>query len=301
MLKDRALSPSSRLQTVIHLRIYLRWLHERKLITVHPDELVRSTDRPKLPVYLPRPLPPDCDKRLQERLFRSGSLYSRALLLMRLTGLRVGELMALPFECLSTDEHQRRFLKVPLGKMYNERLVPLDSRAEKLILLLQATPPLQRTHLLPRLKGINHLYKSLKATLAQATSDLPADAPITTHRLRHSYATSLLNAGMSLLGIMKLLGHKDYRMTLRYAAITQESVYHQYFDALKKLDFVDPVPAADSVAARPLSPVALLDQCLHSLAASVSEKRLPATLGTSLAKRLQRIKRMLETAEVSRP
>jgi site-specific recombinase XerD len=38
-------------------------------------------------------------------------------------------------------------------------------------------------------------------------------------RLRHTFASSLMNGGMSLLGIMKLLGHRDQRMTLRYTAI----------------------------------------------------------------------------------
>jgi len=45
--------------------------------------------------------------------------------------------------------------------------------------------------------------------------DLPLPEPLTTHRLRHTFATSLMNGGMSLVGIMKLLDHRDYRMTLR--------------------------------------------------------------------------------------
>ena len=36
----------------------------------------------------------------------------------------------------------------------------------------------------------------------------------------HTYATELLAAGMSLPGVMRLLGHHDFRMTLRYTAIT---------------------------------------------------------------------------------
>jgi hypothetical protein len=66
---------------------------------------------------------------------------------------------------------------------------------------------------------------------------------------------------MSLVSVMKLLGHRDYRMTLRYTAITQETVGQEYFDALRQLetryaqlrtatrqDDFDPVKALDEVA-----------------------------------------------------
>ncbi len=41
---------------------------------------------------------------------------------------------------------------------------------------------------------------------------------------------------MSLLGLMKLLGHRDYRMTLRYAEVTQETVGREYFEALTRIE-----------------------------------------------------------------
>jgi len=47
--------------------------------------------------------------------------------------------------------------------------------------------------------------------------------------------TSMLNGGMSLVGLMKILGHHDHRMTLRYSAITTETVKDEYESALKKL------------------------------------------------------------------
>jgi len=59
---------------------------------------------------------------------------------------------------------------------------------------------------------------------------------ITPHRLRHTYATSILNGGMSLVGVMKLLGHHSLRMTLRYAEITQETVVKEYYEALTQIE-----------------------------------------------------------------
>lgn len=56
-----------------------------------------------------------------------------------------------------------------------------------------------------------------------------------THRLRHTFATSLMNGGMSLLGIMKLLGHGDQRVTLRYTQIADETVGREYLEALTRI------------------------------------------------------------------
>jgi integrase len=57
-----------------------------------PDELIRESDFPKLPRYLPRPLSAEADRELQRRLAASQDPTAWALLLMRRTGLRTGEL-----------------------------------------------------------------------------------------------------------------------------------------------------------------------------------------------------------------
>ena len=75
----------------------------------------------------------------------------------------------------------------------------------------------------------------LQSTLVKLAGDLEFHEPLVTHRLRHTYATSLMNGGMSLLGIMKLLGHRDQRMTLRYTQIADETVGREYFEALARI------------------------------------------------------------------
>jgi site-specific recombinase XerD len=59
-------------------------------------------------------------------------------------------------------------------------------------------------------------------SLADRGLDIPG--PVVSHRLRHTYATELLNAGQSIIAVMKLLGHRSLRMTMRYAAITHRPV-----------------------------------------------------------------------------
>lgn len=234
-LHDRGLHPSTRLQMLQRARTYLWWLAERGKIAAHPADLIRPSDCPKLPSYLPRPLPPEVDRELRRRLALSSDLFEQGLLLMRNTGIRVGELRALDFDCLRTDPAGHSFLKVNLGKTNSERLVPLDQETVALIHRLRCHDPSPRRRLLQRYSDVEIPSAVFNAALKNLTRDLPDVAPITSHRLRHTYATSLLSAGMSLPSIMKLLGHRDYRMTLRYTAITQEVVRDEYLRALRSI------------------------------------------------------------------
>ncbi|NKB15938.1 MAG: site-specific integrase [Sphingomonadales bacterium] len=126
-LHDAGLHPSSRHHVLVESRAYLRWLAERQALRTSPDELIRKSDFPKLPQRLPRPLNAEADLELQRRLAASSDPIAWALLLLRRTGIRIGELRDLEYHCVRFDE-RRPLLKVPLGKLNNERLVPLDRR-----------------------------------------------------------------------------------------------------------------------------------------------------------------------------
>jgi len=235
-LSERGLQPCTRAGNIIFVRVYLRWLHEQGVIKVHADDLIRSSDLPKEPSYLPRPISPEADQQLQERLRNSSDLLHQGLLLMRGTGLRIGELQSLEYNCLRSDYEGRQFLKVPLGKLDNERLVPLDEATAKLGENLQKRGRTPRRWLLETECGKQTRYPLYRKALREICEGLNIPDRMTTHRLRHTYATSLLNGGMSLTGLMKLLGHRSFRMTLRYAEITHETVVKEYFEALIQIE-----------------------------------------------------------------
>jgi site-specific recombinase XerD len=232
------LKPKTVNHRIILVRIYLRSLYEKGIVHTHPDVLIRSSDRIKEPRYLPRPLPPAADKILQERLANSDNIYAQALLLMRKTGLRIGELSSLEFNCVRYDHLGNHFLNVPLGKLNSERLVPLDDTAAALIDQLRDSHPdtSSRSFLIQSDLGKKVEYRRWSQTLKEACIGLETNGKMVTHRLRHTYATALLSAGVSLPSLMKLLGHSDYHMTLRYADITQETVGREYFEALALIE-----------------------------------------------------------------
>ncbi len=162
---------------------------------------------------------------------------------MRRSGLRIGELLALEPGCLEYNLRGDTFLKVPLGKLDNERLVPLDDSTRKLVETLHAqhrpdvpfliSPPRRRATIASR----------MRATLREAASGLGIPGRIVPHRLRHTYATELLNGGMPLVTLMKLLGHRSLHMTMGYAALSQTTVVDEYRDAMAQIAGRYEVPA----------------------------------------------------------
>ncbi len=100
---------------------------------------------------------------------------------------------------------------------------------------------------------------------------------------------------MSLLGIMKLLGHRDHRMTLRYTAITQEGVRREYNQALERIRarYLLPTAARRSASPPPTRPSKLIHQAIRWLQThATSQPKSP-----SVIKRLQRLETALKRIE----
>jgi site-specific recombinase XerD len=228
---------SSRAQALIKVRRLLRDLTD----SGHPlaPDLLRREDLPPPDHYLPRPLPPEEDHGLQLQLRRTDTFEAGALRLIRATGIRVGECMDLPLDCLQSVNEQQAALHVPLGKLHSERWVPVDEETQHLVarlVELRALGSASRSagsqgFLLPRRGGRRALYHQLRQALSDAATCAGCTGKVTPHRLRHSYATEMVRLGVSLPALMQILGHKDIRMTLRYAEVTQQDLQREFYQA----------------------------------------------------------------------
>lgn len=65
-----------------------------------------------------------------------------------------------------------------------------------------------------------------------------SDVEVTPHRLRHTFATRLINQGVSLPSLQKLLGHKSLHTTQRYARVYDATVQEQFQQAMANLEGV---------------------------------------------------------------
>ncbi len=193
-LKSLELGPMTRKGLILCIRYYLFWLEEHGKIQTDVDTLLRLSDCPKIPEYLPKPLHPSDDLKLQAHLTNSGELLKKALLLIRLTGLRIGEAVALTGDCLWQDHAGHRYLKVPLGKLDKERMVPVDNRGFEIINWhLNRTRKVKGETFIGNLmvsdSGLPLCVRDLRFALHTACRDVKILERVNVHRLRH-YAES---------------------------------------------------------------------------------------------------------------
>jgi integrase/recombinase XerC len=140
------------------------------------------------------------------------------------TGLRLSELADLDVQDLNKFSDSVRVL----GKGSKERLVPIGSHALKAIEAYRNEAKVTEGALflskLRRRLSTRSINSLLKKYLAQ--SDIPFN--VTPHKLRHSFATHLLDAGADLRSVQALLGHSSLSTTQIYTHVTKERLRDAY-------------------------------------------------------------------------
>jgi site-specific recombinase XerD len=215
---------------------------------VTPD-LIRHEDFPPPDHYLPKPLSLEEDQQLQQQLRLADTLEVNALRLMRATGIRISECIHLPLDCLHQISEQQVALRVPLGKLHSERLVPVDEETQRVverIVELGALTPVRQhqsqAFLLPRYWQPVTWYKVLHNTLRDMARAAGCTGRVNPHRLRHSFATEMVRLGVSLPALMKMMGHRDIRMTLRYVEVVQLDLQREFHRAREKTASLYSIP-----------------------------------------------------------
>jgi site-specific recombinase XerD len=202
-----------------------------------PRNPVIAGDIPKKP----EPLPKFLDDRDAARLMTAAraAADSRDRLVLELlarTGMRAGELADLEADAvvLIGDAH---WLRIPLGKLRNDRYVPLHP---ELTGLLTAWTAANLDHIRRHKRLVadhrgpldRHCIARIVRRVARAAG-VPGVHP---HRLRHTLATQAINRGMRLEAIAALLGHQKMEMTLIYAKIANRVVADEYAAVSAKID-----------------------------------------------------------------
>jgi integrase len=214
--------------------------------------LMFAADVPRPPHQLPRALAPGTDAALMAAVADLPDLFARvALIVLRGTGLRMGELLDLELDCVVDYGPTGHWLRVPLGKLNSERSIPLDEATLGVLTQWRTQRGTQRG--LPhqrdgrmvdflfvehgRRPGHTRITRGL-ADAVRAAGLTGADGEplhVTAHQLRHCYATALANSGMSIQGLMALLGHTTPEMTLRYATLASPTLRAAYETAMGRM------------------------------------------------------------------
>jgi site-specific recombinase XerD len=146
-------------------------------------------------------------------------------------GLRLGELEELRLQDLDLDALR---LTVRQGKGRKDRLVYLTDtavRALRLYLTVRGMGPTDHLFLYRN----RPLLKDLVHARIKAAGDRTG-VKVSPHRLRHTYATQLLNAGCPITSIQRLLGHRQLSSTLIYARVHDRTIAQDYHDAMGQIE-----------------------------------------------------------------
>lgn len=264
---------------IMTVRKFLHDIYEWEWKDAPQPGLLTSKDMPHLDDCLPKPIPPEIDMKLQKYLKTKNTLWAQALLLLRKTGMRIGELQNLELNCLEKLADGNYVLHVPLGKLHTERNIPVDNETAKIInhiiecrplSLLNPLSPKGNQYLLVKHNSARPSYAGLRDALVRYTTLCGITMKISPHQLRHTYATELLRAGMNLTVLMKLLGHKDITMTLRYVGFSPldlQQAYHMAIKNTKNLNLL--VKSHGTVTSNQI--IDNFDYVLQEISASISK------------------------------
>ncbi len=213
---------------------------------------------------------------------RDALLDRAAFFLLWQGGMRLGEVEDLKLEDL--DLAKRR-LTVRQGKGRKDRTVFLaDSavRAVQAYLECRGLGPTSHVFLYRnRSVGKDLIRQRIKAAGArQGFNAYP-------HRLRHTCATQLLNAGCPVTSIQKFLGHTRLNSTMRYARAYDTTVEANYFAAMERIERRLDLSGAEDGGDEPVAAderAQLLD-----LARELAQPELSAETRLALAERMQRL------------
>lgn len=183
------------------------------------------------------PLPRFLDDPTFTRLMRAAAdappLDRLVIELLAGTGMRVGELCGLSADAVMTISGAV-WLRVPVGKLHNDRNVPLMPRMAHLLDNWLAGNATSGERLLHR-NGAP-LDRHTVARMLNRVTRRAGIGHVHPHQLRHTLATQAINRGMRLEAIATLLGHRSLRMTLVYARIANRTVAEEYHAVSTKVE-----------------------------------------------------------------
>jgi len=207
--------------------------------------LLLPGELPKRPLRIPRYIPePELERLMGATRALDCPYQQAALLIARWSGARRGEIRRLEVDCLDSYPDGTPRLRIPAGKTYQERVIPIHEEAAAAIRTLQALHKGERglvdrkTGIITRylfmhrgrLFGARYLFECAIAKACQAAGLVTADGKptVTPHRFRHTVGTQLAQRGARLRTIQKILGHESAAMSLAYLGISDEDVRQDY-------------------------------------------------------------------------
>jgi integrase len=133
------------------------------------------------------------------------------------TGLRSGELQRLKWEDIDFNNN---LVRVEIAKSHRFRTIPMSASLRKLLTELHAQKGLKQIYIFECNEGkpVSDFYHRFKRLLKR----LGIDGHV--HKLRHTFASYLVQNGVSIYEVQQLLGHASVQTTQIYAHIRMDNL-----------------------------------------------------------------------------
>lgn len=228
----RGLAKRSVARKLAAARSFFSWLSLDERIPADPARTVRA---PKLEKRLPGHLSASDVRAVfdhAEALAAENSLAgTRTLTILELlygSGLRLSELHGLDLPAIDVGTGQVRVM----GKGSKERIVPVTGSALSAIARYEPRRAEARVSgeeaLLVNARGRRLSRRSIQAAVRDCLAQAAGARGLSTHALRHTFATHLLEAGADLLAVKELLGHVSLSTTQIYTHTSKERLLRVY-------------------------------------------------------------------------
>lgn len=226
-LYENKLKKSTVSRKISSLRSFYNYLSDRNLVAANPFS---SLPNPKQEKPLPGFLYENEINALFDGLDRNSSMYKRDSALLELlyaTGIRASELLSLK---LTNIDFNHSIIKVT-GKGGKERVIPFGEKASR---ALQDYIEAHGDAIgLCEALWVNHrdgplTPRGLRYVLDMMVRKSASDFHIHPHKIRHSFATHMLNNGADLRAVQELLGHESLSTTQRYTHVSKEQLRKTY-------------------------------------------------------------------------
>ncbi|RMG21500.1 MAG: site-specific tyrosine recombinase XerD [Deltaproteobacteria bacterium] len=229
-LHRAGLSSRSQARALAAIRTFHRFLLKERLTEGDPTaDLETPRSVKKLPVFLTQE---EVDRLLAapDTTTAAGTRDRAMLETLYATGLRVSELVGLELN----DVHLEVGYLIARGKGGKERMVPLGSAAVRWIRRFLEGPREEILRgrstraLFPTNRGRAMTRQGFWKTLKKYARAAGIDKAISPHKLRHSFATHLLENGADLRSVQAMLGHADVSTTEIYTHVNRERLRALY-------------------------------------------------------------------------
>jgi integrase len=207
--KSQGLSLSSINRELTVLKRIFNLGKEWKLATENPVAGVKFF---KIPLQKPRVLSEEEFK----LLYNSASDHLKPILFVAIsTGMRKGEILNLKWKDINFEEN---YIVVRDSKNFESRDIPISDLLQGVLLRLrQEVEEKEYLFCYHDKKPIEYIYRSFRTALKRS-----GIMKCTFHSLRHTFATRTVMAGVDIVTLKELLGHKTIAMTMRYSHPTPE-------------------------------------------------------------------------------